>query len=434
MGEFATPAQAANATTSGWHVVSAPVAAGDTAVVITVDGSHSLQLTGFDPVSGEAMWQVPYSASAVTPGEFLSPAAADGIVLDVAPAGKPASPIVNISGIDAATGTTEWRSGAGIVLSDNPAPCLGNHDFCLTGYNPDGSSDLLILDAATGHGVNLLPGPNRAMGPNLYQSDATIPTFEQLTATGAIGWSEPASSIFGAGYDPGEGWNITTVGSLNVGSIGPTISGNTMNLANNKTAGFSIATGATVWSIPGSYMCMGPLIFLSTQVACQYTGSLRKPSKPTLSPSTKGVTLKLVGFNPANGVIDWTQAVSNVKAMTTGNGLSFVDGTQLSMTLPSGKPVLLNTSTGVVTPLKTRAVLWCQKLPIYKVNALKGTEGGGMRQSAPLYFPCTPNGKPTSKLPTSFPSTVGTVVNGIFVWSSPEGPKTHAVGVPHSKA
>ena len=434
MGVFAAPAQATNATISGWHVVSPPVDTGRSAVVITVDGSHSLQLTDFDPVSGQARWQVPYSASDVTPGVWLSPAVADGIVLDVAPTGKPANPVVSISGIDAATGTTAWSSGAGIVLSDNPAPCVGNHDFCLVGYNPDGSSEMLILNATTGHAVNLLAGPNRAMGTNLYQSDATTPTFEQLTATGAIGWTKPASSIFGPGYDPGQGWNITPIGSLDVGSIGPTVSGNTINLADNKTAGFSIATGATVWSIPGSYMCMGPLMFLSTQVACQYSGSLHKPSKPTLNPSMKGITLKLVGFNPANGAIDWTQPVSDVMAMSTGNGLRFVDGTQLSVTLPNRKPVLLDTSTGAITPLKAHAVLWCQKLPIYRVTALKGTEGGGMRQGAPIYFPCTANGQPTSKLPTSFPSTVGTLVNGVFVWPSPDGLQTHTEGVSHSNA
>lgn len=96
------------------------------------------------------------------------------------------------------------------------------------------------------------------------------------------------------------------------------------------------------------------------------------------------------------------------------------------MTLPNGKQELLNTSTGAVTPLTDHAVLWCQKLPIYKVTALKGIEGGGMRQSAPVYFPCSVNGQATSKTPSSFPSTVGTLVNGYFVWPSPDGLQTRA--------
>ena len=433
-GVFVAPAQAVNTSISGWDVVSPPVAAGDTAVVITLDASHSLQLTDFDPISGGVIWQKPYSASGVTPGEWLSPAVADGTVLDLAPAGKPANPIVNVSGVDAETGAVKWSLQSGVLLSDNPVACVGNLDFCLTGFNPDGSSDMVILGAATGQLVNLVHGPSRAMGVNLYQSDATTPTFEQLTATGAISWTKPASSIFGPGYDPGQGWNISPVGTLDIGSIGPTVSGNSMNLADNKTAGFSVATGATVWSIPGSYMCMGPLMFLTTQVACQYTGVLHKPKKSGLFPSMKGVTLKLVGFNPTSGAIDWTQPVGDVKQMSSGNGLSFLDATELSVTLPNGKPVLLNTSTGAVTPLKAHTVLWCQKLPGYKIAAIKGAEGGGMRQSAPLYFPCTPDGHPTSKLPASFPSTVGTIVGETFVWPSLDGLQTHTVSGSHASA
>ncbi len=123
------------------------------------------------------------------------------------------------------------------------------------------------------------------------------------------------------GIRPGDGWNIGPAGSLNVGSFGVKLSGNTMNMANNKTVGFSIATGATAWSIPGSYMCMGGLLFLTTQVTCEYSGVVREPTKGALYPSMNGVTLKLAGFNPTTGAITWTQPVKDVEAMTFGNGL-----------------------------------------------------------------------------------------------------------------
>ncbi len=402
--------------------------------MITLSKSHALQLTDVDPVSGKVIWQHPYAASDVTPGEFLAPAVAGNTVLDVTPAGKATNPAVNISGIDATTGTTEWSGQSSVLLSDNPASCDGNQDYCLTGYNPDGTSAMIILRAATGREVTMLSGPNRALGTNLYQSDATTPTLEQLTATGTIGWTKPASAIFGSGYDPGDGWNIGPAGSLNVGSFGVKLSGNTMNMANNKTVGFSIATGATAWSIPGSYMCMGGLLFLTTQVTCEYSGVVREPTKGALYPSMNGVTLKLAGFNPTTGAITWTQPVKDVEAMTFGNGLSFEDGTQLVVLLPNGKQALLNTSTGTTAPLKGNTVLWCQKQPIFKIPAAKGTEGGGRRASAPVYFPCTPTGTPASKLPPSFPSTVGTIINGVFVWPSPSGLQTHTVGVPQSNA
>jgi hypothetical protein len=418
-GGSTVSAQAANAF-GALDVVSSPVAAGNTAVVITVNASHALQLTGVNPVNHTVLWQVPYSASGVTPGEYLAPAVVNGIVLDASPAAKQSNPVVRLSGIDAATGKKVWGLPSALLLSDNPAPCVDNHDFCVTGYNSDQSTELAILNASTGQPTNILSSPSRALGPNLYQSDSSTPTFEQLTSAGTIGWTLPASTIFGPGYDPGDGWNIWPVGSLNVGSLGATASGNSDNFGAIKTVGFSIATGTALWTVPGSYMCMGPLMFLSTHVACQYSGTVKKP-KAGATLSLKGVSLKLAGFNPASGAIAWTQSVSDVKAMTSGNGLRFLDGT-------------LDTATGTTSPIKSTTTLWCQKLPIYKVTAFKGEEGGGMRQSAPVYYPCMSNGKPTSKLPANFPSTVGATVNGVYIWASPKGLQTHTVGVSQTTA
>ena len=175
-------------------------------------------------------------------------------------------------------------------------------------------------------------------------------------------------------------------------------------------------------------MCMGPLMFLSTQVACQYSGTVKTP-KAGATLSLKGVSLKLAGFNSASGAVAWTQSVSDVKAMTSGNGLQFLDGTRLVVNVPGGKSVTLDTATGKTSPVKPATILWCQKLPIYKVTPFKGEEGGGMRQSAPVYYPCSTSGKSTSKLPANFPTTVGATVNGVYVWASPEGLQTHTVGV-----
>jgi hypothetical protein len=432
-GATAVSAQAANPF-GALEVVSTPVVAGTTAVVVTVNASHALQLTGVDPASHKVLWRVPYSASGVTPGEYLAPAVANGIVLDAAPAANQSNPLVRLSGIDAATGKMVWSIPSALLLSDNPAPCVENQDFCITGYNSDQSTELAVLTASTGQRTNTVSGPSRALGPNLYQSDSSTPTLEQLTSTGTIGWTHSATAIFGPGYDPGDGWNIWPVGSLNVGSLGATASGNSMNFGAIKTVGFSIATGTALWTVPGSYMCMGPLMFLSTHVACQYSGTVKKP-KAGATLSLKGVSLKLAGFNPTSGAVAWTQSVSSdVRAMTSGDGLRFLDDTRLVVHVPGGKSVTLNTATGTTSPVKSATILWCQKLPIYKVTAFKGEEGGGMRQSAPVYYPCTSSGMPTSKLPANFPSTIGATVNGVYLWASPKGLQTHTVGVSQTTA
>jgi hypothetical protein len=114
-------------------VVSAPIAVGSTAVVISVDPSHTLHVDGIDPVTNSIMWQRPYSASAVTPGVALVPAAIGDTVIDLVPPLKASNPAVFVAGVDAATGSVEWQGSAGVVLSDNPASCASIRTFALPG-------------------------------------------------------------------------------------------------------------------------------------------------------------------------------------------------------------------------------------------------------------------------------------------------------------
>ena len=411
-------------------VVGGPIGVGSTAVVVSVDTAHTLHLDGVDPVSDAIVWQRPYAASAVTPGVALTPASVGNTVLDVVPAGKPADPAVTIGGVNATTGGVEWQLPGAVVLSDNPASCVNSQRFCLTGYNPDGSSSLLVIDGATGAAQGVISGPNRAIGTSLYQSDSQTPTFEQLSPSGSIAWTQSVAAIYGPGYDPSYGWDITPVGSLNVGSVGTTQKGNTVNLDLFKTSGFAVSTGAMQWALPGEYQCMGLLGFLSTQVTCQFSGTVHYPKHSTQKPSLRGVTLKLVGFNPANGALTWSLPVSNVASFSFGNGMSFLDGSQVVVRDMEGKQELLNTSTGTTAPLKSSQILWCEKVPTYSVAATKATPGGGKRTSGSVFFPCTTSGKASPLPPPSYPSTVGTTVNGVFVWPSPSGLLTHVVGEP----
>ena len=415
-------------------VVSTPIAVGSTAVIISVDRSHALHLDGIDPVTNSILWQRPYSTSAVTPGVALAPAAIGDTVLDLVPVSKPSNPAVYVAAIDATTGSIEWQESTGVVLSDNPASCASNQDFCLAGYNPDGSTSLVLISAG-GQAKGVINGPGRAIAPNLYQSDAAVPTFQQLSASGTIAWTKSVAAIFGPGYDPSTGWNISPVGRLNVGSVAAVIDNGSINFGAQKTLGFDFATGSPQWSLAGAYQCMGPLAFLSTEVTCQYSGIVHYSKGSTKLPSLAGVTLTLAGFNPSSGVVNWTLPVSNVASLTFGNNLSFVDGTSLVVQeRKTGKDVVLNTSTGTTAPLKSNQILWCEKSPIYTVVAVKGSPGSGKRASAPVYYPCTTTGRPTAKLPSGFPDSVGATVNGVFVWPSPRGLATHVTGEPSTSA
>jgi hypothetical protein len=400
------------------------------AVVVSLDQKHILHLDGVNPVNDSVLWQRPYSASAVTPGVPLTPAAAGATVADIVPAQNPTMPAVTINGINAETGAIEWRISGAFILSDNPASCLGGQAFCVPAYTANGSSQLAIIDAATGQPTSVLDGPSRALGTDLYQSSDETPTLQQLSAAGSIAWTKPVAAIFGPGYDPGTGWNISPIGSLNVGSLGLAQSGTSVDLSKYKTVGFAAATGAPLWSIPGTYQCMGPLMFLSTQVSCQYSGTIHLSKTATTLPSLHGVRLKLVGFDPGTGTTTWSYPVSDVRSLTTGTGLRFIDADHVVVQSSSGRTMNLDTSTGSVVPLSPHQVLWCETTPTYSVKATKGAPDGGMRTGQTLYSPCIARGAKAGRQPASTPSTIGVTVNGVFVWPSPSGLQTQVVGTP----
>jgi hypothetical protein len=389
-----------------------------------------LHLDGVDPVNDTVLWQRPYSASAITPGVALTPAADGTTVADVIPAGNPTIPAVTIDGIDAATGSVEWHLPGAFIMSDNPAPCLADQDFCIPAYTTDGSSQLAIIDAATGRSASVLEGPSRALGRNLYQSSDESPTLEQLSAAGSIAWTEPVATVFGPGYDPGTGWNISPVGTLNVGSVGLEMQGSSVDLSRYRTVGFTIATGTPLWSISGSYQCMGPLSFVSTPVTCQYKGIVHYSKTSARPPSLHGVTLRLIGFNATTGSTTWSYPVSDVSSFTTGNGLRFVDADHVVVQSATGKTMSLDTTTGSVAPLAPHQVLWCEKTPTYSVDAMKGAPDGGTRSGETLYYPCRAGGATVAGEPPSTPSTIGITVNGVFVWPSPNGVETRVLGAP----
>ena len=416
------------------HVVGGPVGAGNRAVVIYVDSSKNLRLAGIDPGNGKVAWQHPYSATGVTPGVALYPSVIGKIVMDVSPAGKPKNPLVRLSGINAATGKMVWREPGSFIPTDEATPCAQDKYFCIPGYNQDGSSSLLLIHPTTGDYEGLLKGPFRAMGTDLYQTDASKATLEQISPGGTQAWRASVASVFGPGFSPDYGWIIDQTETLNVGSIEPIVKGNGYDVSNEKTMGIDLATGAPKWSLNAEYDCGGTLYFVSSQVACQYGGVMSKPAVHGNYPSYKGLTVALIGLNADAGTVTWTVPVRNIDAIMNGDGLPFLDDTHVVVTLSSGQAALLDTADGTTSPLSTGEIFWCEKDPNFKVNAPKGFSDEASRTSTSLYFGCTANGKASTKLPRTTPDSVGVKVGGTFVWPSPSGLRMRAVSTPGSFA
>lgn len=222
--------------------------------------------------------------------------------------------------------------------------------------------------------------------------------------------------------------------TLDVGTFEPIVKGDGYDVSNEKTLGFDLATGTPKWSLNAEYLCGGVLAFLSTQVACQYGGIMSKPAIRSKDPSYKGLTIALIGFNASTGSVTWRAPVRNINALMNGNGLPFLDDTHVVVSLNNGQRALLDTSNGTTSPLSKDELLWCQNDPNYKVNVPRGYSYDSDRTSTPLYFGCTAAGTPSNKEPVTTPASVGTTVNGIFVWPSAGGLRTRVVGIPQSLA
>ena len=427
-GIIASPVSGESIAAPSLHVVGGPIAAGASVIVITVNPDHTLDIAGVNPRSDTVEWQSPYSASEVTAGVALEPFVIGTTVLVFTPSDKSSNPVVTISGVNASSGATEWTVPGSYIVSDIPAISASGKDFCVTTVNTDGTTSVELVNATTGSVDHVLSGPFRQYAQNLYETDAQTLTFEQLSPTGAPAWIKSVASVFGNGYSSNNGWNMNVVGGLDVGSVAPVSHARRIDMAANKTVGFATSNGQVEWTIGGTYMCMGPLEFLSTQVACQYSGSIKEPTRAGTLPSLRGVSLKLVGFNPLSGSIEWTLPVRNVKSLSYGDGVKFESSDELDVQLSDGKSALLDTATGAVATLKKGQILWCETSFTYAITTPTVTQADGKRVSPPVYYPCTDNGRPSSKAPPSLPSSVGVTADGEYVWASPDGLRTQAVG------
>ncbi len=414
--------------TTPLHVVGGPVAAEGTAVVITADSAHNLHVEGVAPNTGRVLWSHPYSMSAIIPGLAPTLYVVDNDIVDLAPVDRPNDALVNVEGVNATTGTVVWHGPQRILVSDVPAPCEQKKYFCVLGYNGNASTAMAILNPSTGTAVGLLQGPATALDLDMYLTDARSPTLEALSASGTVAWTKTIDQLFGGpGYNPLAGWDFLAFGGTEVGTAGATNADHSNGLDDAKTVGVSIATGATLWSLPGQFQCGGTLAFLTPPLNCVFSGTVAKAKKDTFPQSYKGLKLSLQGYDAATGTVAWTQLVHNVGALGNGDA-AFLSATHLVVQLPSGKQVLLDTATGKTAALVPHQALWCASTGLFKVDEEKQLNSAELRAAGTRFSPCTAAGKPTSTLPATTPATVGVTVDGVFLWPSANGLSRHVVG------
>ncbi|MHB8330139.1 MAG: outer membrane protein assembly factor BamB family protein [Acidimicrobiales bacterium] len=413
-------------TTSDLHVVGGPTLAGGRVLVVGLAPDKTLTLEAVNPADGSVVWQVPFSASAVSSGVLLAPLVSGNVVLDLAPIAGPTSAVVAIEGIDIATGKALWNAPSVATVTDPPALCTAQALFCVDEAGSGGTGTLVLLSPTTGLVMGTVPGPARQMAPDLYETGTTPPAFEQVSGAGRPAWTAQVSTLFGGTqYSPQYGWNLSQVGSIDVGTVGVAPNGTTEPLDAFKTIGISVADGTVQWSTPGSYQCFD-VLGLPAPFVCRYTGQGTFTGGVL---STSGVTLTLEGLNPANGAILWSHAVANTQALTTGNGVPIADLNHIVVTLASGTPVLVNLTTGTTSAVPVGETMWCGQSQLVSVNAPPVALAGGKRVGTTLFGPCTATGAAATGTPAHAVASIGVWVDGLFIWATPTG--LSASALPH---
>lgn len=419
---------------SGWddslHVVGGPVASGQVAVVLNVNPSHELEISGIQPTNGSVLWSYPFSASAITPGVAFLPIAIGSTVLVATPASGTGSPLVRVEGVESSTGKVLWTISQPVVLSDAPVVCAAGRYFCLPILGSPTTTGLLAVDPSTGKPVGSVLGPARSMAvaplgttndSALWETSDSTPTFVQTSSAGQKVWTASVASLFGGKqYDPDYGWDFLVKGPLDIGSVGIAPTGNTLQAGSYKTIGISVASGSVEWSVPGYYMCGGGLQFISVDLVCRFSGSFHHNGS---SVTTSGLNLTLEGLDASRGTTTWSERVLNAKALSLGTNVAFTDGTHVVVQLPSKERVLLNAQNGSVAPVSSNQLYWCEQVPMFKVNAPSVALVNGKRASQPVFKTCSASGSPESGQPSTTPSFVGLRLDGRFIWPTPTGLK-----------
>jgi len=418
---------------SGWtdrgvQVVGSPVDVDGVAVLLNVDSSHELELTGIRPSTGVILWSHPYSASLITPGVAFTPVAIGNTVMLSTPAEGPTNPVVTLEGINAMTGKVSWKVSQPLVLSDAPVVCAGGDYFCVPTFVSQTQTDLVALNPGSGAVAGAISGPfrNMAVAPpgsenagDLWQTAARAPTFAQTSTSGHLLWTQSVTSLFGSNrYNPNYGWDFLVTDNLDVGSVGVAPVGKTDPLDGFKTLGISTSTGTVDWSAPGYFLCGGGLQFLTSDLVCRYTGAARESGQ---SETMAGVGLTLQGLDPASGATTWSKRVLNAQGLSMGTNVAFADGNHLVVQLVGGQRVVLDVLTGTTAAPSPGEVFWCEQVPTYRVITAPAASFSGKRVGEPVYRSCSSTGSAVSGTPTTTPSTVGVTMNGMFIWPTPHG-------------
>ena len=390
-----------------------------------------------DAATGKIRWQQPAATGAAAAGIQITPTVFKGHLVYLRPVeGSMTTTSVVVADAD---------TGNDIAVSQQTYP---------VGSRPSGCGDLICfsvfvgtdqqavrMDAATGQVTSAGTGTGgRTIGPEGLQSVQGPEHPEMLTrvVNRKPLWSTPLSVIFGDGYSTNGGWEFHALAKrgLLIGSVGAFQPGqprpDDLRLGTAlKMAGIDLETGHRRWLQTGGidYQCIPQAAVVEggslVDVRCRWgNGTVAHRVGNELVLQT--ASLSIEGFDPASGATTWSVPLADPTGHSPETAFRRIEIFGEDTLLVSGRTAteLIDPVSGATRPAADDTTAVC-------VVGIETPLAGGERtvngRTSNVYATgskatrCTPNGRPTTKLSTTWPSWVGVTVNHVHIVTTNDG-------------
>jgi outer membrane protein assembly factor BamB len=458
----------------GIHVVSHPVAAGGTAVVLVAEEGE-LFLTGYAPATGEERWRTPSAAAPVSPDTFpglgdvpSGPLVVDDTLVHLVPGVEPGR--VYVEAVDGQTGETLWRSeqsqpmlawlgacdaeerrvcavvaspspsGAGASAADGPGQALTPTVWAVDVADGTTDGDLTGLPVRGDNPRSSLRNPDiaiaRIRGPGLAEEQRIVVT------TGEVLWTRSWQELFGdQRFDLEDGsesqvyWSELDgllVGMVDVsGGLDQQADGTT-ELIRWVTSGVDPDSGETLWTVPGSGFCGGVYQLLldveglstaieetDTIIRCEAVGTVERTDG---RPRDYEMDVTVTQVDVRSGDILWSAVLPGFDYYIGESPLVRLDPTTFAGQRDDGSRFALDLATGELRDAETHEVGWCFSDNEYRYEGTQLPDGADepMVPGARFTRPCDLAGthQPT---PSAADEGLGAAIDGTFIWMDDTG-------------
>jgi outer membrane protein assembly factor BamB len=313
-------------TDAGRHWVSQPQTSGGRFVAY-LERAGQLFVAAIDPNGGEPVWELPASASSLTPGVVLHLAHDDQHVYFGGPvdAGGTGDTVFVVA-VDAASGVEVWRTGGGLHLTSNLSTCDDDDTMlCATSVSRAGGHSLRIAKATGALTHEGLPkGTRRQLGHDLYDLGGRDPeVIAAIDPTGRTLWTKTARELFqGRPVASDYGWDWRRHDDLLVGWLGRIDADrSTTDLSESSITSVDAATGEVVWVVDGVSLDCGlagaDLPPGPAPLRCRRTGIVTRDENGE-HPVVTGLNVVLEQFDPTTGESLWEADLGAAESLILG--------------------------------------------------------------------------------------------------------------------